>query len=395
MIYPDNFEHKIEFLKIRELVSVNCLSTLGKEKVNAMQFSASFDEIQLRLNRVDEFVRILQEEDSFPSDHFYDVRPMLKYVRVVGTWIDTPVMFELKRSLQTINSIVAFLNKKDESIPLFPYLFSLTENVEVYPEVTKRIDSIVDKQGEIRNNASHELANIRRQLSSAISSISKNMSAILRKAQSEGVVDKDVSPSIRDGRLVVPVNPAHKRKIRGIVHDESASGKTVFIEPSEIVEANNRVRELENDERREIVKILTAFADYLRPHLPDILDSYNFLAQIDFIRAKAKFALQINGINPSLENKQRIDWVHAYHPLLYIALSKQNRKVVPLDITLKGENRILMISGPNAGGKSVCLKTVGLLQYMVQCGLLIPLKENSNVGVFDNIFIDIGDEQSI
>ena len=395
MIYPDNFEHKIEFLRIRELVAASCLSTLGKEKVDEMEFSKSFTEIELRLNRVDEFVHILQDEDSFPSDHFYDVRPMLKRIRVVGTWIDPSAMFQLKRSLQTINSIVSFLKKDDDSEPAYPHLLSLTENVVVYPEVTKRIDAIIDAYGQIKDNASPGLADIRRQLASALANISRSMNSILRKAQADGYVDKDVSPSMRDGRLVIPVDPAHKRKIRGIVHDESASGKTVFIEPGEVVEANNRVRELEGDERREIIKILAAFSDYLRPYLPDLLESYDFLAQIDFIRAKAKFGLSINAIKPTINNKQQIDWVHAYHPLLYLALTRQNRKVIPLDITLEGESRILIISGPNAGGKSVCLKTVGLLQYMVQCGLMVPMKENSNMGVFDDIFIDIGDEQSI
>lgn len=395
VIYPDNFEYKIEFNKIRELVASNCLSSLGKEKVEEMQFSTSFAEIDLALNRVDEFVQILEEEDAFPSDNFYDVRPMLKQIRAIGSWMDVKAMFQLKRSLQTINAIVAFLGRNDDAEPTYPHLLSLTDNVVVYPEIAKRIDTILDAYGQIRDNASVELASIRRQLASALSNISRSMNAILRKAQSDGYIDKDVSPSMRDGRLVIPVDPSHKRKIKGIVHDESASGKTVFIEPSDVVEANNRVRELENDERREIIKILINFSDYLRPFLPDLMQSYDFLAKIDFIRAKAKFGLSINGIRPSMSNKQQIDWVHAYHPLLYLALTKQNRKVVPLDITLQNENRILIISGPNAGGKSVCLKTVGLLQYMVQCGLMIPLKENSNVGVFEDIYIDIGDEQSI
>ncbi|MDD4606636.1 MAG: endonuclease MutS2, partial [Dysgonamonadaceae bacterium] len=291
MIYPDNFEHKIEFQKIRELLASNCLSTLGREKVEEIKFSANFGEIELSLNRVDEFVHILQEEDNFPSDHFYDVRPMLKRIRVVGTWMDTPVMFQLKRSLQTINTIVSFLNKEDDSEPSYPNLLSLAEHVVIYPEVTKRIDAIVDANGQIKDNASPQLADIRRQLTSAINNISKSLHSILRKAQAEGYVDKDVTPSMRDGRLVIPVNPSYKRKIKGIVHDESASGKTVFIEPGEVVEANNRVRELENDERREIIKILTAFSDYLRPYLPDLLQSYDFSAQIDFIRSKAKLGL--------------------------------------------------------------------------------------------------------
>lgn len=396
MIYPENFEQKIEFFKVRQLVHNNCLSPLGKEKADEMSFSDSFDEINLRLLQTHEFVRILEEEDSFPSDYFYDVRSVLKRVRVEGSWIDQNTLFELRRSLQTINSIVAFLHRDEDKTPRYPALLALAENVIVYPEITKKIDTILDAFGQIKNNASAALAEIRRELTSTMNGISKNLNAILRKAQAEGFVDKDVSPSMRDGRLVIPVNPAYKRKIKGIVHDESASGKTVFIEPSEVVEANNRIRELEGDERREIIKILIDFTNYLRPFLPDLLQSYEFLATIDFIRAKARFALQIHAIKPVIENRQQIDWVEAVHPLLFLSLKKQNRKVVPLDIRLEAdESRLLIISGPNAGGKSVCLKTVGLLQYMVQCGLLIPLRENSRVGVFDDIFIDIGDEQSI
>lgn len=395
VIYPDNFEQKIEFFKIRQLVSDHCLSSLGKEKTNEMHFSHTFEEVDVWLSQTHEFVRILQEEDAFPSDYFYDVRPVLKRVRVEGSWMEQTALFELRRSLQTINAIVAFLRRNEEETSDYPHLLALTENVVVYPEITKRIDAILDGFGQLKDNASPRLSDIRRELTSTLNGISKNLNAILRKAQAEGFVEKDVSPSMRDGRLVIPVNPSFKRKIRGIVHDESASGKTVYIEPSEVVEANNRIRELENDERREIIKILTDFTVYIRPFLPDLLESYNFLAYIDFIRAKAKFALQINAIRPVVEDKRQIDWVQAVHPLLYLSLKKQNRKVVPLDIALENEDRILIISGPNAGGKSVCLKTVGLLQYMVQCGLLIPLRENSRVGFFSDIFIDIGDEQSI
>ncbi|MDR2815220.1 MAG: endonuclease MutS2 [Proteiniphilum sp.] len=395
MIYPDNFEQKIEFQKVRQLLSEQCLSPLGKEKVEEMCFSTSYDEIEPLLFQTEEFVRIREEEDSFPADHFYDMRPALKRIRIEGAWIDRNALFELRRSLQTINGIVAFLRRDEEKTPKYPYLLSLAEGVLAFPEVTKKIDEILDGFGQIKDHASPRLSEIRRELASTMNGISKSLNAILRKAQAEGYVDKDVSPSMRDGRLVIPVNPSHKRKIKGIVHDESASGKTVFIEPSEVVEANNRIRELEADERREIVRILTGFSDWLRPFLPDLLDSYEFLAKIDFIQAKAAFATLTGGVRPSIGNSPQIDWVEAVHPLLYLTLKKQGRKIVPLDITLEGENRILVISGPNAGGKSVCLKTVGLLQYMVQCGLLIPLKENSRVGVFNDIFIDIGDEQSI
>lgn len=395
MVYPDNFEQKIEFHKIRQLIDSFCLSPLGQEKVGEMHFSNSFEEIDRWLSQTEEFVRILNEEDSFPADHFYDVRPVLRRLHVEGSWIDQNALLELRRSLQTIYAIATFLRRDEDKNPKYPHLLALAGNVVVYPELIKKIDTILDDFGQIKDSASSQLADIRRRLTSTMNSISKILNTILRKAQSEGFVDKDVTPAMRDGRLVIPVDPSHKRRIRGIVHDESASGKTVYIEPAEVVEANNRIRELENEERREIIRILTDFTNYLRPFLPDLLEAYEFLGWIDFIQAKAKFACQIHAIKPVMENRPEIDWVQAVHPLLYLSLQKQNRQIVPLDIALNQENRILIISGPNAGGKSVCLKTVGLLQYMVQCGLLLPLKENSRVGIFSDIFIDIGDEQSI
>mgnify|MGYP002406078883 FL=1 len=360
-----------------------------------MQFSTSFEEIDRRLSQTDEFIRILQEEDSFPTDHFYDVRPVLRRLHVEGSWIDQNALLELRRSLQTIYGIVAFLRRDEDGNPKYPHLLALAGNVVVYPDLIKKIDTILDDSGQVKDSASPQLADIRRRLTTTMNSVSKILNTILRNAQSEGFVDRDVTPAMRDGRLVIPVDPSHKRRIRGIVHDESASGKTVYIEPAEVVEANNRIRELENEERREIIRILTNFTDYLRPFLPDLLEAYEFLGWIDFIRAKAKFSRQIHAIKPVVENRPEIDWVQAVHPLLYLSLQKQNRQVVPLDIALNRENRLLIISGPNAGGKSVCLKTVGLLQYMVQCGLPIPVKENSRVGIFNDIFIDIGDEQSI
>src|SRR5690554_15766 len=360
-----------------------------------MRFSSDFDEILEKLLQTEEFVKIKEEEDNFPFDSFFDMRPVLRRIRVEGSWVEQSALFELRRSLHTINGIVSFLHSDEDKEPKYPHLLALTEGVVTYPEITKRIDHILDSFGQIKDHASPRLSEIRRELTNTMNGISKSLNSIMRKAQAEGYVDKDVSPSMRDGRLVIPVNPSHKRKIKGIVHDESASGKTVFIEPSEVVEANNRIRELESEERREIIKILTEFTNYLRPFLPKLLDAYEFLAKIDFIQAKASLALYTGGIKPPMENRQIIDWVQAVHPLLDLALKKQNRKIVPLDITLENQNRILVISGPNAGGKSVCLKTVGMLQYMVQCGLLIPLKENSTVGVFEDIFIDIGDEQSI
>ena len=399
MIYPQNFEQKIGFDQIRQLLKEKCLSTLGEERVMDMAFSDHFGEVEERLDQVTEFVRILQEEDNFPAQYFFDVRPSLKRIRVEGMYLDEQELFDLRRSLETIRDIVRFLQKSDddeeEGASPYPCLKRLAGDITVFPQLIAKINGILSPYGKIKDNASAELARIRRELASTMGSISRSLNSILRNAQSEGVVDKDVTPTMRDGRLVIPVAPALKRKIRGIVHDESASGKTVFIEPAEVVEANNRIRELEGDERREIIRILTDFSNQLRPSISDVLLSYEFLAEIDFIRAKALFAEQISGLKPALENKQLLDWTMAVHPLLQLSLAKHGKKVVPLDIELNEKQRILIISGPNAGGKSVCLKTVGLLQYMLQSGLLIPMHERSHAGIFSSIFIDIGDEQSI
>lgn len=395
MIYPNNFEQKTGFDKVRRLILEKCLSPLGEERVAEMNFSTDYTAVTRQLEQTDEFVRILEGDAEFPASYFFDVRYSMKRIRPEGTWLDEKELFDLKRSLQTIQDIVRFLRPVEEEEPPYPALTALAGDILVFPQLIGKIDSILDKFGRVKDNASPELARIRKEIASIVSNISRNLQSILRNAQAEGVVDKDVSPTLRDGRLMIPVAPAFKRKIRGIVHDESASGKTVFIEPEAVVEANNRVRELEGDERREIIRILIAFTDQLRPLVPDILQSYEFLADIDFIRAKALFAKQINAIKPIVEDRRQIDWARAVHPLLYLSLRKQDKQVVPLDITLTEEKRILLISGPNAGGKSVCLKTVGLLQYMLQCGLPIPLYESSRTGIFDHIFIDIGDEQSI
>lgn len=395
MIYPENFEYKIGFDKIRQLLIAKCLSPLGEEKVTNLAFSSDYTHISESLSQTEEFMRIINEEDNFPTNYFLDVRHALRNIRVEGTWIDEVALFDLRRSLQTIRDIVLFLKKEEEENTPYPYLYALAGEVAIFPQLISKIDNILDKFGRIKDNASAELSRIRKDIAHVSSGISRSLNSILRTAQNEGLVEKDVTPTMRDGRLVIPVAPAFKRKIKGIVHDESASGKTVFIEPAEVVEANNRIRELESEERREIIKILVTFTDILRPLVADILQSYEFLATIDFIRSKATFAIDLDAIKPSIEDKQIIRWYRAKHPLLFISHRKQNKQIVPLDIELEEDNRILIISGPNAGGKSVCLKTVGLLQYMVQCGIPIPLAENSKVGIFNNVFIDIGDEQSI
>lgn len=398
MIYPQNFEQKIGFDQIRQLLKTKCLSTLGEERVDGMSFSDNYEEVDEILNQVTEFVRITQEEDGFPDQYFFDVRPSLKRVRIEGMYMDEQELFDLRRSLETIRDIVRFLQRsdeEDESTVPYPSLKRLAGDIAVFPQLIGKIDGILNKYGKIKDNASSELSRIRRELASTMGGISRMLNSILRSAQSEGYVDKDVAPTMRDGRLVIPVAPGLKRKIKGIVHDESSSGKTVFIEPAEVVEANNRVRELEGEERREIIRILVEFSNLLRPSVPDVLQSYEFLAEIDFIRAKSHFAIQTNSLKPALENEQLIDWTAAVHPLLQLSLARHNKKVVPLDIELNQQQRILIISGPNAGGKSVCLKTVGLLQYMLQCGLLVSVHERSHMGMFSSIFIDIGDEQSI
>ena len=400
MIYPNNFEQKIGFDQIRHILRERCLSTLGKDKVEDMCFVTIADEVNRRLDEVTEFVRIVQEEDTFPNQYFFDVRPALHRATIEGLYMDEGELFDLRRSLDTIGQIVVFLRRNDvdddeNKDSKYPCLEALAADVQSFPALVRRIDSIVGKFGKIKDNASPSLANIRRELAATTGSISRTLNSILRSAQAEGIVEKDVNPTVRDGRLVIPVAPALKRRIKGIVHDESATGKTVFIEPAEVVEANNRIRELEAEERREIIRILTDFTNEVRPQIPEILESYSFLAEIDFIRAKALTAIAMDGIKPQMHDYPYIDWVEAIHPLLQISLAKHGKKVVPLDISLHRDQRILIISGPNAGGKSVCLKTVGLLQYMLQCGMLIPVKRAGGAGIFNSIFIDIGDEQSI
>ena len=409
MIYPDNFEQKIGFNEIRTMLRERCLSTLGKEQVEKMGFSDHAETVNEWLMQVREFRQLISEVEDFPLQYFYDVRESIVRIRIENTHLEENELFDLRRSLSTIESIVKILNHSDEDDShaeendgwrrekkhTYPALHRLAKDVITFPQIIQRIDQILDKYGKIRDNATPELLQIRRELAKTEGSISRTLYSILRSAQSEGVVEKDVTPTLRDGRLVIPVIPTLKKKIKGIVHDESATGKTVFIEPTEVVEANNRVRELEGEERKEIIRILTNFTNKVRPYVREMMDSYRFLAKIDLIQAKAKIAEIFKAIEPEVEDHPHIDWIRAIHPLLQISLEKKGEKVIPLDIILTQEKRILIISGPNAGGKSVCLKTVGLLQYMLQCGLSIPVSERSKTGVFQNIMIDIGDEQSL
>ena len=396
MIYPSNFENKIQFSEIRSLLKGYCLCQLGKDKVDEMAFSSDVAVINTMLRQTREFRRLQEESDDFPLQFFFDMRESVKRIRLEGTHLEENEIFDLRRSLETIAAIVRFLDRgSDEGVYDYPTLHELTEGVLTFPEILRRIDQILDKYGKVKDSASPALADIRMQLHKAEGSVSRTLYSILRAAQSEGLVDKDVTPTVRDGRLVVPIAPGLKRKIKGIVHDESSTGKTVFVEPTEVVEANNRIRELEAEERREVVRILVDFTKLVRPYVNEIIYAYLLLAEIDFIRARAEFAVLVGGIEPEVQAAPVIDWISSRHPLLWLALKKQDKPVVPLDITLTRDRHILIISGPNAGGKSVCLKTVGLLQYMLQCGLSVPMSERSTVGVFKNLMIDIGDEQSI
>ena len=420
VIYPNNFEKKIGFDEIRGLLKERCLSTLGKEKVDEMAFSADADVVNEWQEQIREFRRLQEEADNFPMQYFFDVRESIKRIRLENTHLEEDEVWDLRRSLETIANIVKYLERGAEETANgelnypYPALHRMTEGVTTFPAMIRRIDSILDKFGKIKDSASMTLASIRHDLQKTEGSISRTLYTILHAAQKDGLVDKDVTPAVRDGRLVIPVAPGVKRKINGIVHDESATGKTVFIEPTEVVEANNKVRELEAAERREIIRILTVFSDEVRPHVFEILDSYEFLAQIDLLHAKAELAKQTKAFEPEVKAEPHLDWIRAIHPLLQLSLEKQGKKVVPLDIRLQGDKetgrqedretrrqgdketgRLLIISGPNAGGKSMCLKTVGLLQYMLQCGLSIPVGDRSTTGLFEDIMIDIGDEQSI
>jgi len=393
MIYPFNFENKISFDKIRAKLKTICLSPMGMQKVEEVAFSYEYNFIKRQLNLTNEFKIVSQTEDTFPYHYFFNLTPTLQYLRLEGTFPEVDELFNMRLSLETIKSIYNFF--KEKGAKKYPALWEITKDLHLYPFVGERIHTIISSQGKIKDSASSLLLSIRKEINAKESEVSKLMHRIMKQAQNEGLTDDDASLAVREGRLVIPVNSLYKRRIKGLIHDESATGKTIYIEPEQVVELNNDLKELEYSERREIVKILTSFADEIRPYIDDLLIVYDFLGEIDFLHAKALFAIEINAVKPSLIDKPVIEWFNAVHPLLYLHLIAEGKHVVPLTIKLNNQQRILVISGPNAGGKSVCMQTIGLLQYMLQCGMLIPLKETSEAGIFSKIFIDIGDEQSI
>ncbi len=392
MVYPNNFESKIKFDKIRELIKGRCLSSMGRELTEGMAFSAEAGTIRQALSETQEFMDILSAGENFPGGHFQDARPFLQKIRVEGLFLEVAEMVALKNSLESLAAIVRFFKGKEGRYPL---LSQRAEGIKLFPYIQQRLDAIVSKHGTVKDSASPELNDIRHRLLRKQTGISKRMQSLLQQAQAEGWAEKDSAIAIRNGRMVIPVPSAYKRKINGIVHDESATGKTSYIEPAEIVETNNEIRELELEEKREIVRILRKFADDVRPYIEDLLPGYDYLAFIDFVQAKASFSLAIGALVPETEERPELLWYGARHPLLWLSLKGSGKELVPLDIEINEDQRIILISGPNAGGKSVCLQTVGLLQYMFQCGLPVPVKESSKFGIFNKILIDIGDEQSI
>lgn len=397
MIYPRNFEHKTGFDSVRSELRRLCPSGLSQRLTEDMTFSTDASLIALRLEQVNEMTDILHSENPLPIDTLRDIESILRRLNIPGTFPSTEELSAIRLSLQAIGDTSSYFSRHrtDDTPTPWPRLDLLASALTPYNRLSASIDRTVDRYGNIKDNASPQLADIRRALQSLAGSVNSVMRKVMARAVSEGYLEPDASPAMRDGRLVLPVAPMNKRRISGIVHDESATGRTVFIEPAEIVETNNRIRELKIEERHEITRILQALADEMRPEIPSLIDSIAIMGELEFISVKARYAIACGATMPHISDKPELEWYHACHPVLKESLERQGKEIVPLDITLTPENRILLISGPNAGGKSVCLKTMGIIQYMVQCGLLPPVYENSHIGVFSDIFIDIGDDQSI
>ena len=401
MFYPNNIEQKIDFTVIREELNRRCTSTLGRERVEAMQMETDYDTV-CRLLLLTDQMRAAESDPmlTFPRGDIRDMREGIARIRIAGLFLDEAELDDLRKTLSYAVELERFFTGLDDA--KYTLLKELPNNLnnQSVPNhlnfLVKEIDRILDRYGKLADNASPELARIRREMTNLQGSVGRTLASILRQAKADGFVEADAAPTLREGRLVIPVSPAFKRKVGGIVHDESATGKTVYIEPQQVVDANNHIRELEGAERRERVRILTSVTDSLRPNTDLILSSQRMLAEVDFLRAKVSLAQTLHAIRPELINEPLLEWSDARHPVLWLHYAPQGKTVVPLTIRLnRATNRMLVISGPNAGGKSVCLKTVALLQYMLQCGLLVPVAEQSRAGLFEQLMIDIGDEQSI
>ncbi len=393
MIYPRNFEQKIGFSGIRQMMTAHCISAMGLEKAQAMSFSSDKTIIVKSLEQTDEFIRLLQQGVPFPMHDFHDLREAFHQIQIAGTCLSVEDLFALKPSLNVVEAVLRFGHS--ENAEGFPQLKALIEDLYIERKVFTEANRLVDDKGEIPDNASEELMDIRQQIRRKQGGIEHRIRRIMADAKTAGWVDPKSEITIRDGRMVIPIKAADKRAIRGFIHDESATGQTVYIEPAEIFETSNEIKELEYAEKREIHRILLAFTKLIRPYLTELRKAWDLLGELDFIRAKALLAQELNATKPAIKETACCNWLQARHPLLEQKLKQQGKQIVPLDLKLDEDNRILVISGPNAGGKSVCLKTTGLIQYMLQCGLMVPMRVDSECGLFKNLFIDIGDEQSL
>ena len=394
MLYPDNFEEKIGFTTIRQLLLSHCLSPLGRVFVDDIRFRTDIDGLLPELESVEEMRQLLLFDDPFPAQEYHDLRAELKRLHTDGTYIELEELACLRGFVATMTAIYVYLKVRREE-KRYPYLWSLCEEMPLQRELTAAINRVLDDKGNLRDNASDELARIKSEINRISNAADRQIRKILTAAKQDGLVKEDAEMTVRNGRLCIPVAAQFKRRLKGFVHDESATGQTVFIEPTEVFDANNELRDLQNAEQREVVRILTELSNQIRPAIPELLEAQQLMGRYDFLRAKALLAIDIDGSLPHIHNKPMINWQQALHPLLHLSLKRTSRKVVPLDVTLSQEQRILIISGPNAGGKSVCLKCVGLQQYMMQCGLLVSMQSTSDMGMFHSLFIDIGDEQSI
>ena len=392
MLYPSNLEEKLGFDKIKQAIRQKCIGEFGQSYVDNIRFSADFELIKKLLIQTAEFVKILQSGLPFPGGEYHNISKHLIKASKIDAYLSDEEFHELKLTLSKTDDLLKFFRKHQEQLE---HLTLLTVGVYLNPQLLFTINKIVDESGKIRNSASDELMKIRSKIQELEFKVRGKLERILKKFIKDGYTSEEVNITIRNGRLVIPVRSEFKRVVGGFIHDESASGQTTFIEPSSLVELNNDIRDLYYKEKREIIRILIALTDMIRPEVDNLRKCYEFVGKIDFIKAKALYAIDLNAILPELVNTAKIEWLQARHPILYMSHKISGKPVIPLDITLTHENRILVISGPNAGGKSVCLQTVGLIQYMLQCGLLVPLMEGSNTGIFPRIFIDIGDEQSL
>ena len=393
MLYPSNLEQKVNFIKIKELIKAECTSSLGQGFVDQITFSKDFGLVQRLLDQTEEFRQLLLAGEPFPSSHFTNLNPYLEKAKLEGAFLEQDEFQEIKLALQTLQLCISFFQKFGESYPTLKALLGLLLDLDL--KLLREIDQVLDEKGKLRSNASKELQLIRTQLLYEESRLRKVMERVFKEARAKGLVPDDSAMTIRGGRMVIPIAAENKRKLRGFIHDESATGQTVFMEPEEALDINNEIRDLEYMEKREIIRILTKLTNQLRPNIPALRKATNFLGVFDFIRAKAHFALKTNSVKPILTLERGLSWSDARHPILEISLKAQGKQVVPLHLNLDHQKRLLLISGPNAGGKSVALKTVALLQYMLQCGLLLPMHPDSKCSLFDHLFIDIGDEQSL